>query len=47
MAWMAEVPDVILRLPATPGVVGVLEGRQCAPNGAFGCVYHNLKRLAV
>ena len=44
---MAEVPDLLLGLPATPGVVGVLEGRQCAHNSAFGCVYHPLKSLAV
>lgn len=31
MARVAEVPDGLLGLPATPGVVGSLEGRQCAP----------------
>lgn len=36
VAWVAEVPDERLGLPAIPGVVGLLEGRQCAPNGAFG-----------
>jgi hypothetical protein len=30
-----------------PGVAGVLEGRQCAHNNAFGSVYHPLTRLAV
>ena len=35
MARVAEVLDDLLGLPATPGVVGVLEGRQCAPNGTF------------
>ena len=35
MARVAELPDDNLSLPATPGVVGVLEGRQCAPNGGL------------
>ena len=44
---MAGVPDDHLGLPATPGVVGVLLGRRCAPNGEFDCTYHPLKRLTV
>jgi hypothetical protein len=29
MAWVARVPDDILDLLAIPGIVSVLEGRQC------------------
>lgn len=44
---MAQVPDDLLGFPATPGVVDVLEGRLCAPNGVFSCAYHPLQCLAV
>jgi hypothetical protein len=35
VAQVSEVPEDVLDLPVTPCVVGVLEGRQCAPNRAF------------
>ena len=36
MARVAEVFVDLLGLPATPSVVGVLEGRHWLPNGVLG-----------
>ena len=47
MAWVAEVLDDLLGLPVTPGAVGVLEGRQCAPGDVLGRPHHPLESLAV
>jgi hypothetical protein len=36
VAQVDEVLDDLLGLLVTPGAVGVLEGRQCAPDGVLG-----------
>ena len=37
----------IFGLPVTPGAVGVLEGRQCAPSDELGRPYHPLESPTV
>ena len=36
MVRVVEVLDDLLGLPVTPGAVGILEDRQCAPGDALG-----------
>ena len=43
---MAEVLDDLLGPPVTPGVVDVLEGRQCTPSGPLGEPRHPLESPA-
>ena len=47
LGWVLDVLEDLSGFPVTSGVVGVLEGRQCAPGAALGRPHHPLESHVV